>query len=62
MERFEELFESWINGNRKFVRSEANKFSSNDQYKFANWLREQYSHEWIDRKELFEMVLFIAFS
>jgi hypothetical protein len=62
MERFEQLFESWINGNKKHVRQEFEKMSSNEKYSFANWLKDQHSHEWVDRTELFNMVIFIAFQ
>lgn len=62
MERFEELLESWINGNKNHVRQEFEKMSNNEKYSFANWLKDQYSKEWVDRTELFNMVIFITMA
>ncbi len=61
MERFEQLFESWINGNRKQVREDYEKMTSGEKHNFSNWLERQHSQEWVDRSALFQMVIFIAF-
>lgn len=62
MERFEDLFESWINGNRKHVREQFKKMHSAEKFGFGVWLKEQHSHEWLDRGELFNMAISIAFQ
>ncbi len=62
MEKFESILENWINGNRKDVRKAVEKLSSNEQYNFANWLREKFKQEWHEKSDLFEMVLFLHFA
>lgn len=58
---FENILENWINGNKSDVRKMVDKLTSNEQYQFKNWLREQYEQNNKDH-DLFEMLLFIAFA
>lgn len=59
---FEDILETWINGNKSDVRKAVNKLSYISQHEFKIWLREKRSHEWVDQEALFEMILFICFE
>ena len=60
--KFENILENWINGNRGDVRRMVNKLSSNELYQFSNWLKEKFSHEWVEKSDLFDMVCFLCFA
>lgn len=59
-EKFEALYESYINGNRSYVRKEYERLSGNEMHNMKGWIWEQYNNS-SDKTAWFEFVVFLAF-